>query len=98
MKIDLRKVLTEKPRHGSSAAALVDPPPPQVLNPPSRISRRRLLQLGAGAGIAAVLSPLPRLSTARASASDTANATKTPNIIVLMTAGASSYALALRMG
>jgi choline-sulfatase len=51
----------------------------------SSISRRRLLQLGAGMGIAAALSPMPRSSIARASASDAADVPKLPNIVVLMT-------------
>jgi choline-sulfatase len=54
-------------------------------NSPSRISRRRLLQLGAGAGVAATLLPLPRAWTAETFASDTADVPKAPNIVVLMT-------------
>jgi choline-sulfatase len=51
----------------------------------SQISRRRLLQLGVGAGMAAALLPMPRLSVTRAFASTTADVLKAPNIIVLMT-------------
>jgi choline-sulfatase len=54
-------------------------------SPTSRISRRRLLQIGAKAGVAAALAPLPRAFTGRAFASEAASVPKAPNIIVLMT-------------
>jgi choline-sulfatase len=54
-------------------------------NSPSRISRRRLLQLGAGAGVAATLLPVARAWTAGAFASGTTSVPKAPNIVVLMT-------------
>jgi len=60
-------------------------------NPPNKISRRRLLQLGAGAGLAAALTPMPRLITTRAFASEAPTVPKptripkAPNILVLMT-------------
>ena len=49
------------------------------------LSRRRVLQLGAVAGIAAALSPLPRLADSRAFASAESNIPRAPNIVVLMT-------------
>src|SRR5208282_5202044 len=54
-------------------------------SPSTAISRRRLLQIGAGAGLAAALSPIPRGFSARAFASEAAHVPKAPNIVVLMT-------------
>jgi len=58
---------------------------PRASNPTGKISRRRLLQIGAGAGIAAALSPVAHALTARAFTSKTASVPRAPNIIVLMT-------------
>ena len=57
----------------------------QAASPLGGLSRRRVLQLGAVAGIAAALAPLPRLADSRAFASAEANVPQAPNIIVLMT-------------
>jgi len=70
---------------GTTAEAASSTDTDKASNLSSSISRRRLLQLGAGMGIAAALSPMPRSSTARASASDAADVPKLPNIVVLMT-------------
>ena len=70
---------------GTTAEAASSTDTDKASNLSSSISRRRLLQLGAGMGIAAALSPMPRSSTARASASNAADVPKLPNIVVLMT-------------
>jgi hypothetical protein len=69
---------------GTTVDAASSADPAVVSNLSRRISRRRMLQFGAGAGIAALL-PMPLVSTARASASETADVPKAPNIVVLMT-------------
>src|SRR6202522_749959 len=70
---------------GTTAEAASSTDTDKAPNLSSSISRRRLLQLGAGMGIAAALSPMPRSSIARASASDATDVPKLPNIVVLMT-------------
>jgi arylsulfatase A-like enzyme len=82
---DQNSNLRELAEIGPAADAAAPAEPAKASNFYSRISRRRLLQLGAGAGIAATLSRMPRVSTARAFASDTADVPNTPNIVVLMT-------------
>jgi len=72
-------------KSGTAADAASSADPDKGPNLSSRVSRRRLLQLGTGAGIAAALSPMPRLSITRAFASATADVPKAPNIVVLMT-------------
>jgi choline-sulfatase len=63
----------EQPRSGFSSAA-------------GKITRRRLLQIGAGAGLAgAALATIPRATTARAFAAQGASIPGAPNIVVLMT-------------
>jgi choline-sulfatase len=57
----------------------------EPLAAPTSISRRRSLQLGAGAGLAAALSGGPRAIAARAVAAEAVNLPKAPNIVVLMT-------------
>jgi choline-sulfatase len=57
----------------------------QTSIPGSTISRRRLLQIGAGAGLAAALSPVPGAFTSRAFAGEQVKVPKAPNIIVIMT-------------
>src|SRR5271166_1388577 len=76
---------TQMTKSGRAADAASSADPVGGPNLSSRVSRRRLLQLGTGAGIAAALSPMPRLSITRAFASATTSVPKAPNIVVLMT-------------
>src|SRR5271155_1034490 len=81
---NLNADLVRSAKSGIAANAQSSADPSKASNLSCRVSRRRLLQLGAGAGIAAALAPMPRLSITRAFASEPA-VPKAPNIVVLMT-------------
>jgi choline-sulfatase len=62
-----------------------EPDAPNSISSASAITRRRLLQIGAGAGVAAALINGPRALTTNAFAREPAAMPTAPNIIVLMT-------------
>jgi len=57
----------------------------KVTSAPASITRRRLLQIGASAGVAAALSNRLHIRTGAASADEAAQIPRSPNIVVLMT-------------